>query len=52
MENGEKMYLYLFNRITDALVAVEKQNYGEAADILKTAQAKAEEMYIDAGDEE
>ena len=41
-----KMYFLLFNRITDALTEIEKRNYGRASDILKGAQADAEEIYI------
>ena len=40
------MYFLLFNKITDALDAIEKCNYGAAADILMSAQAEAEELYV------
>ena len=43
-----KMYLTLFNAITDALAQIEKQNYGDAKSTLIAAQQKAEEMYITA----
>ena len=43
-----KMYLTLFNAITDALAQIEKQNYGGAKSTLIAAQQKAEEMYITA----
>ena len=46
MENYQKMYSLLFNAITDALAQIEDQNYGDAKDILISAQQKAEEMYI------
>ena len=48
MENYQKMYLTLFNAITDALAQIEKQNYGDAESALIAAQQKAEEMYITA----
>ena len=43
-----KMYLTLFNAITDALAQIEKQNYGDAKSALIAAQQKTEEMYITA----
>lgn len=42
----KKMYLTLFNRITQALDALDQNNYGTAADILKHAQVEAEELYL------
>lgn len=42
----KKMYLTLFNRITQALDALDQSNYGTAADILKSAQQEAEELYL------
>lgn len=48
--NYEKMYLHLFNRITDAIRAMEKHNYSEAADILRSAQRKSESIYVDGED--
>ena len=47
MTDYQKMYLLLFNAITDALEEMEKQNYGEAAELLRKAQADAEEIYIE-----
>ncbi len=46
MENYQKMYSLLFNAITDALAQIENQNYGDAKDMLISAQQKAEEIYI------
>ena len=40
MEEYKKMYLLLFNAITDALEQMEKQNYGSAKETLITAQQK------------
>ena len=48
MANYNKMYSLLFNAITDALEKLEKQNLGDAKDILISAQQKAEEIYITA----
>ena len=52
LENFPKYYTRLFNGITDALEALQKQNYIEAQDILMKAQQDAEEMYLEDGDEE
>ena len=48
--NYEKMYHLLFNAITDALEQMEKQNLGNAKDLLTTAQQKAEEIYMESAD--
>ena len=47
MTDYQKMYLLLFNAITDALEEMENQNYGEAAELLREAQTDAEEVYIE-----
>ena len=47
----EKRYFRLFNKVGEALLAMEKFNYGEAASILLTAQAETEEIYADNKDE-
>ena len=44
----KKMYLILFNAITDALEAIKAQNFGTAADTLIRAQQDAEEVYLSA----
>lgn len=49
MENFPKYYTRLFNGITDALGALQEQNYIKAQDILIRAQQDAEEMYIEDG---
>lgn len=41
-------YLTLFNGVTDALGALEAENYGEAKELLKLSQQKAEEAFISA----
>ena len=46
----KNLYFHLFNQITDALEAMEKQNYGEARDILIRAQQETEETYLNAGE--
>ena len=46
MPDYKKMYLLLFNAITDALAALGKQNPGRAALILQKAQTDTEEIYI------
>ncbi len=50
MADYNKMYLLLFNAITDALEKIEGQNYGDAKELLIAAQQKAEEIYITAED--
>ena len=52
MEIYKKMYYRLFNAITDALAALEQQNFGTAAEILRQAQIDSEELYLDAEDDE
>ena len=44
------LYYHLFNRITDALEAIQVQNYGLARDILMEAQQESEETFIAAED--
>ena len=51
MENFPKYYTRLFNGITDAIEALQKQNYIKAQDILICAQQDAEEMYLEDGEE-
>ena len=43
----KKLYFHLFNAVTDALQAIEQQNYGQAADLLISAQQETEELYMD-----
>ena len=43
----EKMYFALFNAVTDALEAMEAQNFGQAKDLLIAAQQRCEELYLD-----
>ncbi len=46
MPDYEKMYLRLFNAITDALTELGENNYGNVADVLRKAQTDVEEYYI------
>lgn len=43
----KKMYLCLFNAVTDALRELEKHNIHTVKNILQTAQQRTEEMYVD-----
>ena len=52
MDDFPKYYTHLFNGITDAIEALQKQNYIKAQDILIKTQQDAEEMYLEDGDEE
>lgn len=52
MPNYEKMYLSLFNAITNVLKELENQNYGAAAALLRKSQQTTENLYITAKDEE
>lgn len=44
------MYSRLFNGVTDALSALEQQNFGTAAQLLRQAQQECEELFCDAED--
>ena len=46
MPDYQKMYFHLFNAITDALVQLERQNYGLVAERLKAAQVDGENAYL------
>ncbi len=48
MPDFEELYFDLFNAITDALRQRKEQNFGTAAEILRQAQLKVEERYMDA----
>ena len=43
----QKAYSLLFNAITDALEAMEAQNFGQARQALVSAQQQTEELYMD-----
>lgn len=42
----EKLYFFLFNRITDALIALNDGRSLDAIRILSSAQSEAEEKFI------
>lgn len=42
----EKLYFFLFNRITDALIALKDGRSLDAIRILSSAQSEAEEKFI------
>lgn len=44
-EYQRKAYTTLFNAITDALEAIERQNYGQARETLIQAQLQSEAYY-------
>ena len=47
MSDLPKCYTVLFNAVTDAIDALEQQNYGLAKDFLITGQQEAENAYLD-----
>ena len=46
MDEYKAPYLHLFNAVTDALKALEMQNYGFAKELLIKGQQNAEEIFI------
>ena len=42
----EKMYYKLFNAVSDAIEALEHQQYGTARFVLISAQQETEELFI------
>lgn len=42
----EELYHALFNAVTDALRAMEQENFGQAKELLIRAQQLCEERYI------
>lgn len=50
-EKFSELYYYLFNRITDALTALDAGDAKAARDILAEAQMVAEERYVSASEE-
>ena len=46
MPDYKRLYHVMFNAATDALEAVERRNYGQAAETLARAQQDAEELYL------
>lgn len=52
METLPRCYTHLFARVSDAIEALEEQNFGKAKDLLIRAQQEAEELYISEGERE
>ena len=50
MENFPAYYTILFNGVTDAIVALDRQELDQAREILVRSQQEAEEAYISAGE--
>ena len=46
MRSYKKMYLYLFNTISEAVDELEQGNAAAAENLLKEAQAESEDMLI------
>lgn len=46
MEHEQKPYYMLFNAVTDAIAAMEAQNFGQARQILMQAQRNCEEWFL------
>jgi hypothetical protein len=47
MSSYEKMYTLLFTSVTDALKCLDRSESRKAAAILREAQAKAEQIFIE-----
>ena len=47
----KKMYFHLFNRISDALEALDAGDAARARALLILAQQEGEELYVSAGEE-
>ena len=47
MPDYKKMYLHLFNHVSDALEALEQQNFDQTKEILIAAQQQAEDEYVE-----
>lgn len=47
MTDYQHLYARLFNALTDALEAMENQDFGTARSILVRAQQETEEIYMD-----
>ena len=51
MDEYKKPYLILWGGCTEALEALEHQNYGQARELLIKAQQEAEEQFLEAEEE-
>ena len=52
MVHYKTLYFKLFNAITDALEAMEEENFGQAKQILRQAQIDAEELYLEQAEQD
>lgn len=52
MDELPRCYTHLFSRVSDAIEALARQNFGESRDILIRAQQEAEELYINESSDE
>ena len=51
MLDYEKLYRIIFNGITDALDAFEREGYQRAKEVLVKAQQAAEDYYVENGED-
>lgn len=52
MPDYQKLYTMMFNAATNALGSLGHLNIGQAREILREAQRTAEELYLDAEEDE
>ena len=50
MESFPAYYTILFNGVTDAIAAIDRQDFGLARELLVRGQQRAEDAYIEAGE--
>lgn len=50
MIDYQRLYKLLFNAVTDAIRCIESGEYGQARDILVSAQQSTEDIYISQAD--
>ena len=50
MESFPAYYTILFNGVTDAIAAIDRQDFGLARELLVRSQQRAEDAYIEAGE--
>lgn len=48
MDEFRDSYVSLFRTVSEAIAAIDAQNYGKAREILIQGQQQAEELYMDA----
>ena len=46
MQPYKKMYLFLFNKVSYAIVTLDAGEVGQARELLVSAQRQAEELYL------